>query len=268
MTGYSAVEHLAKTVLLNKLQGGVFAFMATETYSAYFDESRVTGNDPYPVMAGFLSTVDRWMAIEQGLDIEFKKKPAHLDPKKYMRENPLVFAQIFANIKLQPIHAVIERKVIDSVYDKNRRTHPFFSSAYTNCAYCCCERLDYFAQINNLPKPIEVVFDNGQEDEVYLTRGYRGYYKHKTESHLSADPIFKSEREVLPLLAADLYAWLVSKAHNEKGSPEIPKIEEALAVINKIFPQFIWITQEKILEIKKQLDALKIKMAGGPDLAH
>src|SRR5271166_6071357 len=97
MRGYSACEHLAKTILLSRWRGSVWVFMVSpELSAAYFDESRIEGSHPFPVVAGFWNPVDIWMIFERKFKAETVDKPKGLSLKKYLRSDPVRFAKFIS----------------------------------------------------------------------------------------------------------------------------------------------------------------------------
>jgi hypothetical protein len=210
---YSGVEHLAKTVLLGKWQDGVWVFMAVVApSSAYFDESRLDEN--FPVVAGFWNPVDMWIACEKELRYALRSKPENLATKKYVREHPLDFAKLLNTFTLHAISATIERDAVGNLWELKGMGVDRFANAYASCSWACCEMLDDQGLRKGWQKPIKVVFDDGAVGKIHLDRGYRKYYANKENSLLSKVPLFEDDEEVLPILGADLYAWLLSRHYN------------------------------------------------------
>jgi hypothetical protein len=230
----SAVEHLAKTVLLSAWRGSTWVFMATiELSSAYFDESRLNGS--FPVVAGFWSPINVWLYCDELLKRALRDKPERLAAKKYVREHSLQFAKLLTVLDLLPIFATLERKAFAPIFDSKGSGKLLFSNAYTSCAYSCCQLLDLHGLELAWRKPIKVVFDDGAEDKISLERGYRKYYASKTDSLLSKTPLFQDDEGTLPLLAADLYAWLLSKKYNSDISGEEAQALNVLHFSSSIF---------------------------------
>ena|SRR5437868_91011 len=171
---YSAFEHLAKSLLLSRWRASVWVAMAIYSdHTAYFDESRIDGSHPFPVMAGFWADINIW----EMFDAELRKhlstnKPKNQLAKKFLQQNPVLYAEMFRKYGLQPIYGVIEKSVIDAIQDKSKTT-PFFYSAYTNCAYLCCELLDKHALEIRVQNPIKVICDSGSEHQYLFDRAYK-----------------------------------------------------------------------------------------------
>jgi hypothetical protein len=243
MMAYSSVEHLAKTVLLSSWRGGVWAFMAViEPSSAYFDESRI--NDRFPVVAGFWNPIDVWVICEEQLSRELRAKPEKLAAKKYVRNNSLKFAKVLSSFTLLPIYATVESDFFRDIWEAKGNGDRLFSSAYTQCSFSCCEMLDGRALQKGWKGPIKIVFDDGAEGKTYWDRGYRKYYASKPDSLLSKTPLFQDDKETLPILGADLYAWLLSRKYNAILEGEEA---EALSLLHYRQPLAIELSKERML---------------------
>jgi hypothetical protein len=248
--GYSGVEHLAKTVLLNAWSGSVWLFMVpVELSAAYFDESRT--NEEFPVVAGFWNPINVWMHCESHLQRALREKPANLSAKKYVRDNPSLFAKILTVFELRPIFATLERKSFEPLFAAQGDGRVLFSNAYSSCAYMCCELLDWHAIQSNMRTPIKVVFDDGTEakHKIALERGYRKYYADKPDSRLSKVPLFEDDEQTLPLLAADLYAWLLSRKYNFVLTPEEA---DALSYLDKPYALHIELDEDHVRQIQEK----------------
>jgi hypothetical protein len=191
-----------------------------ELSAAYFDESRT--NEAFPVVAGFWNPIDVWIHCEEYLTRALRDKPANLSAKKYVRANSLTFAKILTVFASRPIFTTLERRVFAPLFAANGDGELLFSNAYAACSYTCCEMLDIHAAEHGIHNPIKVVFDDGTEvkHKMALERGYKKHYADKPDSRLSKTPLFQDDEETLPLLAADLYAWLLSRKYNYIMTPE------------------------------------------------
>jgi uncharacterized protein DUF3800 len=245
---YSSVEHLAKTLLLSRWRGSVWVFMAApEVSSAYFDESRVDGSSPFPVVAGFWSPVELWVICERRFRTQLKKKPKAMKAKAYVRAHPVRFAKIIKTFALVPFYATLEHSYFESTFHRGRdRSTPWFSNAYTVCASACFIMLNEVAHKGTgINAPIKVVCDDGAPNKVHFERTYRAFIGSGKANRLSATPNFATEEEALPLLAADLYTWLVSRVlnHEKLKGKEV----QALKIIESACaPHCVELTKQQI----------------------
>jgi hypothetical protein len=99
--------------------------------------------------------------------------------------------------------------------------------------------------------PIKLVFDDGNENKIWLERGYRKYYAAKPDTHLAKVPIFE-DSDLSPLRAADLYAWSLSRYFNTGQETEVLKILRSVP------------TAKLILSAEITRSTLKMIEAGGP----
>jgi len=246
---YSYLRHLAKTLLLSGWIGSTWVFMTTlpET-SAYFDESRMQSN--FPIVAGFWNSIDLWMVCEEHLQRALRDKPEGLEAKKYVRDNSLHFAKILSAFTLLPVFATIERDVWGKrLWDVKGAGNPAFANAYASCCYSCCVMLDLRGKEKGWRKPLPVVFDDGAEGKHYWERGYRKYIKENPSSVLDETPHFAKDEIAKPLLAADLYAWLLSRDYNEGLTGEE---REALALLHQRQPLSMVLDQKALDKIVQE----------------
>jgi hypothetical protein len=248
---YSSVEHLAKTLLLSKWKGSVWGFVVNHPSAGYFDESCVDGSVEFPVVAGFWSTVELWIYCDEHLRKALIGKSEKVKAKKYVRANPVKFTKVVASFALVPVFATIEQSAFEPFYlsAKNQKANLFYD-AYTVCSFAACEVLDGIASQKEWQKPVETVFDDGSPHKLQFERGYRKYYAKKADTYLSPVPNFKDDQTTLPLLAADLYAWLLVRKYNY-----ILTIEEgeALDILQQYQPSYVELTDDKVRAILKDL---------------
>jgi len=231
---YSVVEHLAKTLLLSSWQGSVWVFMS-EASAAYFDESRVDGSAAFPVVAGFCGPIDIWVRCDKRLRVALRNKPPQLKAKKYIREHPVQFAGIIKSLALIPIYTTLEQKCFESSFHGGKSAKdPMLANAYTLCGSNCFLLLHDYADCGKrINVPIQVVFDDGAPHKIQLERSYRKFVSGVRDKILSDVPHFSTEEETLPLLTAELYAWLLSRRKN--GEQLTFKERKALRLIETAY---------------------------------
>jgi hypothetical protein len=240
--------------------------MAVEPSAAYFDESRVDGSFPFPVVAGFWSPLDVWMMFEKkwaesfgDTDKKYSRTRDHQKDTEAQRyEDSIVMAKFIRDFTFLPVYATVDKKAFQPLIDKflsSKNAAPMFSSMYTICSYTCCVLLDEWAESRFLERkqwtPIKVVFDDGNENKIYLERGYKRYYAETPNTHLSKVPLFE-DADLSPLRAADLYAWSLSRFFNTGEETEVLKILRSVP------------TAKLILSEEIANSTLKMIEAGGP----
>ena len=194
------------------------------------------------VVAGFCNTFDVWVAFER----KWKEATKHIPDekvKKYFRYRPsefnspenqrryrdaLVLAEVLRDFTLWPIHTSLEIECFKPIFDEcDKSSFPLISCAYSVCSFGCCELLDDVAakiRLRSQNSPIKVVFDYGNANQRWLDKGYRAYYGQKPDTHLKRIPSFEDDEELIPLKAADAYAWLLGRKYNEGEELEQLKI--------------------------------------------
>jgi hypothetical protein len=232
---YSAFAHLAQALLVGRWKQGYWLMM-----NAYFDESRIDPSHQFSVVAGFVSSTDLWTNFEKMWSRQMALKPKRVKWKKYIQQNPIPFAQIARTYSYKAINFPCSRarfqemhsEHVEPISREKRKGHIFLiDNVYAFCSSMCCESLDYWAKGKKLNRstPIKVVFDKGSEYEYSLEKGYQSYFSQKSKTYLCGAPIFDQDDFILPLQAAHLFAWLLSKHYNEAKS-EGPE-HEALKII-------------------------------------
>jgi hypothetical protein len=211
---------------------------AVRVRTAYFDESRDDPNHAFAVVAGFVASMDAWDEFELRWASLMVDKPPRLHWKNFVqnRDHNVAFSKVIRDCGLHPIDSAFPQigmrllraaNVQTKGLDKARRMLDF---PYSICAITCCEYLDIWAHLQKLRKeerPIKVVFDDGNAFELVLKRAYKAFYSAKSNTYLSTTPSFEDDDCVLPLQAAHLYAWLLSKSQNER-KPESEALNNIL----------------------------------------
>ncbi len=239
---YSAIEHLARTVLPEQWKESLWFMVTTDnSLSAYFDESRTDPSRPFSVVAGYISTVSLWEEFSRQWRQSLKAfnlpylhmkefYPQHGQPqwntekRKHMERALLLFAEIAGGHTLYAVRAVIDNSIFREVFQtfkspKARRRLAPLTSPYELGAWACCEAIDNQAMRIQLPgKPLKVVFDAGNSDHHYFKIGYERYRSNKPGTQLPRHLIPGDDMEQLPLQAADQYAWEMSRYYSREST--------------------------------------------------
>jgi len=244
--GYSAFRHLAEALFVGRWREACWGFMSIPNSTAYFDESRVDASHKFAVVAGFFNTTDMWIEFEK----RWKDAAQHIsesDIKKHLRYRPstaqvnpeyeeqrlsdsIILAKVIRDFAFWPVSVILEREKFESLFAKLEGcagSAQLVSSAYAICSFGCCELLDELASHNQIRKewtPIKVVFDEGnQPGRIPFERGYKAYYGTKAGSCLKKTAVFEDRDDIIPLKAADTYAWLLSRYKNK--NEELPALQ-------------------------------------------
>jgi hypothetical protein len=221
---------------------------------AYIDDSG-KGQPPVFVLAGFLGYAAQWAEFTEEWRAALAKKPA-LEYFK-MREAASLHGQFFGwgeqqrDRRLAELLAIIDRRVISGVYsgvmhadfDKiirgkiaKRMDNPYFLMYHGIIAAVL-----RFIVEHNIGEAVDFIFDEQFKQSDQVQEAYSAVVELAPPAIrplLGARPIHRSEREFLPLQAADLHAWHVRRWFAERaqgadftqlGMPalnRIPQIED------------------------------------------
>jgi hypothetical protein len=105
--------------------------------------------------------------------------------------------------------------------------------------------------------PIKVVFDKGNANERWLEKGYCTYYSQKPDTRLKTSPVFEDDQDLIPLRAADAYAWLLGRKYNEQEELE------QLRIIHDPLLQFE--RQEAVLTAERAKQLLRMIKSADDD---
>ena len=228
------------------------------TVQAYMDESGIKGTHPIFVFAGFLGRAERWVQFSSEWSAWLALSPAI----SYLKMNEAVklvrqfrgWGERERNEKLRgcitilkkypqlAIHVSVnikdfQQSMADAMPDKLR--DPYFLAFFGILAGVCYELLDM-----GVPEAIEVIFDEHSIFRPRVNAWYSWMRDNIGEFHdyalqrvLPPSPIFKDDKELVPLQAADVLAWLFRNALSgnrnefewmaEELSPVIPMSQYA-----------------------------------------
>ncbi|MGH9859101.1 MAG: hypothetical protein ACRD5F_03645, partial [Candidatus Acidiferrales bacterium] len=176
LRGYSAFEHLAKSILLSRCKSGWWFMVAAgkrRKFTAYFDESHTDRRHPFPVVAGFLGCTDTWIGFDRKWTAAEPKGLSRSQRKKASRKSTEL-AEISNIHTLQPFYVTVERDALEPLFrlfSRFKRIEPMtglLANSYIICAFFCCELVDEWATTvaGGLRKEhglIQVVFDKNDE---------------------------------------------------------------------------------------------------------
>ena len=209
---------------------------------AYIDDSVYEGQPPLFILAGYISTAEKWEALsnewQEALDVEprvrcFKLKEAI---KRYGPFHGT--SQAACDERIACFRKVVERHVhaefsIAFRIDEFKDIFKVLGKPFTNPYYFAQSTL-IGELVNNLDQyslphePIDFIFDNRSIENPKIVEGWDALTQRAEagDSELAAamafvrrPPNFQDDEEVLPLQAADMHATLVRLRLTE-GLPE------------------------------------------------
>lgn len=203
----------------------------------HVDES-VSENPPVYVMAGFISTAEKWISFSdewrQRLDMRpriayFKMSEAMCLGGEFSGFSPdardekiVLLDSLIQEYAMGSIALVLDHHEFKRVFD-----HPsipkHLRSPYYFLAFEMMKELPAFQDHFEIDSGIDFVFDEQMGE---MDRIISAWTNFKTHSRVpwglqSSVPIFRDEKKVLPLQAADMLAWIIRK-RTEDGLLELP----------------------------------------------
>lgn len=221
--------------------------------TAYIDDSGGRGYSPVFVLAGYLASVERWadFSLEWRALLDEAGLPAFHTSQVWRLEWRLIAQGPLRRDRLlvravDCIRRHAERAFVVSVgldahahwFDAGDAKIESMSERFT-ATFCLCTLLYQYAYRNHYNQTLEVVFDEGIDGSPLNFIAAFDFFRDLAKRHFSGltvpYPVFRSDKDVLPLQAADLLAWLarrdalnVSKRRDRSFLPEKMLLDDAL----------------------------------------
>jgi len=230
----------------------------------YVDDSGKTDQSPVQILAGYLSTAERWAAFsiewqelldEAGLDA-FRMAAAWRLARPYWNRGPLrrdrLIVQMVDCIKRHVEMAFVSSvpfEGFDRYLDMTQKPYshplgrPYFMGFFAILMQVYEHAFQYRAD-----QRIDVIFEEqGGESERYVLSAMESFRRIASQRYgdlVIPTPTFQNDKDALPLQASDMLAWLVRRdaVNAARGIDRSQCLEslilgEALSMPNKIF---IW----------------------------
>ena len=195
---------------------------------AYIDDSKRSDGDRRLYLAGYVNTVDRWLAfnedwreaLSEGKSIRYFKmrecQSCRGEFKGWGRLDREIKRFSLANVirKHDPwsIHVSVSTRSIERLY---QNCVPFgFQDPYMMLFIAMAIQI---AQIQNFradKSTVDLIFDQQSQIERSVAALYQGLKEMQSDdlrARMGGMPLFRSDLEVLPLQAADMLAWHVRR---------------------------------------------------------
>ncbi len=201
---------------------------------AYIDDSGNIGDSPVFVLAGFASTADRWQSFSSEWDAALNISPslAYFKTKEAAQGSgefkgwkvDAITGRVSELVRIIDNHAAFGIGcVVDCAGYKNvfpgkvarAMDNPYFM-AFFGVMNCLMRLQD---RIGN-PKKVDYIFDQQMfEDQRVLNAWglYKRYAPATAIGRIGGTPRFESDRDFLPLQAADLLAWKIRREEYDKS---------------------------------------------------
>jgi hypothetical protein len=193
------------------------------------------------VLAGYIQTTANWMWFSDAWSEELRSAPAisYFKMKeafglngefggwnRQVRDQKVEnLARIIRHFNLIPMHSSVSRKLVDEII---RPVAPYgLGGAYFHCfeAIMIPIGIQQSKQKGIQQLPIEFIFDEQEgegEQAKQIYQVIRMLQPRSVRKVLSKEPVFRNDKEVVPLQAADMLAWHIRRAFEEgKTSPDV-----------------------------------------------
>ncbi|MBV9077822.1 MAG: DUF3800 domain-containing protein, partial [Methylobacteriaceae bacterium] len=234
----SASDHIR--ALVSGYDARVRARKLLVALQAYVDDSASDQGKRDLVLAGYVNTADKWAEFSHAWASELKRAPsiAYLkmrearnlsgEFKGWRSEDRDAKVQALARIIRETGPASIHSRV--SRNDVDRMIKPVAPYAMRTPYFYCFQAILLPIAIhqnrsNDVRVPIDFIFDNqeGLGDEARnLYKLIRLQQPSEIRDLLSFDPIFRDDKLVNPLQAADMIAWYIRKFYEDNCEGSVP----------------------------------------------
>jgi hypothetical protein len=205
---------------------------------AFIDDSRES-RPPIFVLAGYLAPVERWAAFAEAWQ-EVLDMPPRIPYFKMSQATNLMGSQEKSNERVRLLHAVIEKYItagfsimvpseaIKNIWgpkDKFAR-HPFYC-AFSILIPLLGLNIDEFGFQTDT---IDFIFDDQMREKDRVLRAWEWARENanvesmKLKNILTSTPLFRDDKCLNPLQAADLHAWGIRRRYIERIT-KIAKLE-------------------------------------------
>jgi Protein of unknown function (DUF3800) len=212
----------------------------------YVDDSASDDGDQRLLLAGYINTADKWIRFSDAWQEELDHSP-RIRYLKMAEANNLGgefrgwkpedrdeklkgLARVIRHFAPASIHSSISRREFKTIVSP---VAPYgFNRPYFYCFQAIIVPLANSMLEFGLPKvPVDFIFDEQEEvgeEARFFYRIIRDSQPAAVRSILSRDPIFRDDKQVLPLQAADMLAWHVRRNHISKPDAfQVPKFLSA-----------------------------------------
>jgi Protein of unknown function (DUF3800) len=248
------MKHIAMAVYGSEWKSGLLVML-----TAYFDESGHPDSGPGLVVAGFVSTVQRWQKFESEWRKELEAFGVSSLHMKHYTSSQGEYAGWKGNEKkraafLARLIRVIKRRTISSIgsamllndYREVDKTYELseFISPYPLCAANCQHKTKVWSQEHGYPiDRIRFIYEDGAK--------HKGQFVELCEKLGFSSPIFEPKGNIVALEAADLIAYELRKIILDVEG-NIFRLRASMAEVRKDMPRMWGIyTKDDILTFCK-----------------
>jgi hypothetical protein len=197
---------------------------------AFVDDSTSDIGDRRFVLAAYLNSAKAWALFSDAWDEELRADPA-IAYLKMSEANSLKgqfsglswshrdekirgLARVIRHFKPRSIHCSVSRNDVEAILAP---VSPYgLARPYTVCFHALTIRLAHYQVEIGSTTPVDFIFDSQEGLEQEMTMTYdmaRRFQPPEVQRLLAVSPIFRDDKDALPLQAADMLAWHVRRQY-------------------------------------------------------
>jgi hypothetical protein len=222
--------------------------------TAFFDDSASEETDKLFVLAGYVHSAEAWARFSDDWQTVLDAAPSITYFKMREAQNLslefLGWDPIARNAKVHSLADVIDKHAPWSIECCIRRTdyqnivgpvvpydlrHPYFDAFYAVII-----KLAQWHRHLGLTIPVDFVFDEQGEigaEAVIWYEHIKSLQPPEIQAMLGSTPVFRDDKKILPLQAADLLAWHLRRGREERNKNEYrPVMEKLFPLIHAEIP--------------------------------
>jgi hypothetical protein len=236
----------------------------------YFDDSGSSRRDPMYVLGGMLASTERWATFSDAWqacltkhELDYFKMVEAQRPKGQFDgwDETARDAAVLELAGIAADHAMyrFEVSVVRSDYDDLMRgSTPLadFDDPYHLLFYSACRAVMEVQVRDGLDEECDYIFDVqsdvGARALEWWKRDALKWFHPKVHHLFKNPPVFRDDKQFLPLQAADMYAWLLRDRHIKlgHGKPVNPPLED-------VFERFKPVKHERVVYDRDRLSKIR-----------
>lgn len=234
----------------------------------YFDDSGSSKGEPVYVLAGFVAPYGNWIAFSDAWQAHLDANQIHnfktYDAMSLEGEfakgwsaplrNKLVLelAEIISRFASLRVSATVKRQDYDDFFDGVPEALAQYRDPYSLLFFGICRVVMEHQYRNGITEPCDFIFD--QQGRV----GFNALswwpvwpsWTNPDRAHLIGNPpIFRDDKKVRPLQAADLYAYLVRDRLLNRGKERV-QTHAAFRALQSVPLQNFYLTRERLSALR------------------
>jgi hypothetical protein len=214
---------------------------------AFVDDSASDTGDRRLFLAGYIANAETWAAFSNDWQETLEASPRiqflHMVEAQNLRDQFAGWSAPARDAKLMALAQIIRKYRLLHVWASVSRTEytrlvgniaPYpLKSPYFGCFMAVMSTLARYLEMhkrNDVP-PVDFIFDDHS-----AVSGWAGLWfnwiredmKHEWKKYLGATPVFKDDKALVALQAADMLAWTLRREHERGGTEELPLLSVIL----------------------------------------